>query len=79
MAPPPAPPRYEAPIQSREELPELDRPTPVQDAPLLSGEVELVGTVEPRRGTPPGWNPAPLLDALVEMHNPMMETRDGSG
>jgi hypothetical protein len=75
---PPASPHFEAPVQSREEVPEPDRPS-TQDAPVLPAEVELVGTVEPHRGRAPGWNPVPLLDALVEMHNPMMETRDGSG
>ena len=78
MAPPPTH-HFEAPIQRREELPDPDRPLPAEDAPVLPGEVELVGSVEPRRDRSPGWNPVPLLDALVEMHNPMMETRDGSG
>lgn len=78
MAPPPTP-HFEAPIQSLDEVSEADPPVPVEDVPVLPGEVELVGSVEPYHGRSPGWNPVPLLDALVEMHNPMMETRDGSG
>jgi hypothetical protein len=76
---PPASPHFEAPIQRREEVPDPDRHRPAEDVPVLPGEVELVGSVEPYHGPSPGWNPVPLLDALVEMHNPMMETRDGPG
>jgi hypothetical protein len=81
---PPATPRFEAPIQRREDVPTPQPPRAaaaddVPAVPVVPGEVEIVGAVDPHRDRAPGWNTAVLLDALVEMHNPMMEIRDGSG
>ncbi len=62
---PTAPPRYDAPVETPEELAEHTPATsPVETAPPSppQGEVELVGRADPS-----------LLDALVEMHNPTME------
>jgi hypothetical protein len=71
---PPAAPRFQASIQSREEVPEpIPGTPPAADAPVVHREVELAGTVERGRDGRPGWNTASLLDALVELHNPSME------
>ncbi|HEY2703451.1 MAG TPA: hypothetical protein VGL20_07150 [Candidatus Dormibacteraeota bacterium] len=62
---PTAPPRYDAPIETPEELAEHTPASPPSETAPPSppqGEVELVGRVDHS-----------LLDALVEMHNPTME------
>jgi hypothetical protein len=73
---PTAPPRFDARVESPEELAE-HLPAPASDgdpdpAPP-AGDVEVVGRVERRADGRPGWNTASLLDALVEMHNPTVE------
>ena len=73
---PTAPPRYDARVESPEELAEHAPASPLTDEPVPApppGEVELVGRVERRADGRPGWNTASLLDALVEMHNPTVE------
>jgi hypothetical protein len=59
---PTAPPRYDAPVESPEQLAEHTPVTPPAASappPPPQGEVELVGRAD-----------GSLLDALVEMHNP---------
>jgi hypothetical protein len=73
---PTAPPRFDAPIESPEELAghtPAAPPAEVADPVPVPGEVEIVGRVERRPDGRPGWNTASLLDALVEMHNPTLE------
>jgi hypothetical protein len=66
---PPAPPRYDAPVESPEQLAEHTPVTPPAEAappPPPQGEVELVGRSD-----------GSLLDVLVEMHNPTMGDETG--
>jgi hypothetical protein len=70
---PTAPPRFDAPVESPEELAEhtpTRPPAEVDDPVPPSGDVEIVARVERRPDGRPGWNTATLLDALVEMHHP---------
>jgi hypothetical protein len=72
---PTAPPRFDAPIESPEQLAEHTPATPpeVADSVPVPGEVEIVGRVERRPDGRSGWNTASLLDPLVEMLNPTLE------